>query len=428
VPFSSIALSQRRVREAQYYRIVDIRAHDRKNYDDNRPRIRRRNDLLVPMQQVVMDVKVIDCLVRRSDGTTAWPRMVAYMDTATQRIFRRFFLLNAGEAIRQEHVAQTFLDMVHDPAWGFPQQLYRDNGSEFFILDMIRSALDQLGSGDVSTIINARPYCAASKPIESKFAVLDRFVFSQIAGWAGGDRMRKKTAVLGKPPLPYQGSFADFVREANERIDVFETHPIRSGPFQGKSPRELLHYHLARGWRPLLVNTERLDAAFCTLVTRGVSRGTIKLAGVRYRHPKLVHGMRLTVAVPWRRGSLPLVQIPDQGWDRLLEDTAFLPTDPTGPLESAKRQREYEAVTRSLRQRAGEIDLEANRRERLAGIARDVCDLPCMIDADILPGEQGLASALTEEPQGALARDPPPSYHRQAETADLENYLASTRI
>lgn len=180
LPDAAITLSQRRIREARHFRIVDVREHDRKTYDDQLPRIRRSNEVLVPMQQIVMYVKVVDCAIRRDDSTIAWPRMIAFMDTATQRVFRRFFLLKPSEGIRQEHVAAVLLEMISDPWWGFPQQLYRDNGSEFFILDMIRMALEELQEQKARTIINARPYSAASKPIESKFASLDRFVFSQM--------------------------------------------------------------------------------------------------------------------------------------------------------------------------------------------------------------------------------------------------------
>lgn len=51
----------------------------------------------------------------------------------------------------------------------------------------------------VTTIINARPYSAASKPIESRFSVFDRFVFSQMPGWTGGNRMRNKVETVGNP-------------------------------------------------------------------------------------------------------------------------------------------------------------------------------------------------------------------------------------
>lgn len=424
LPASVITLSQRRIREAQHFRIVDVRAHDVKTYDDERPRISRQNDLLLPMQQIVMDVKVTDCVVKRSDGTIAWPRMVAFMDTATQRLFRRFFLLGPSEGIRQEHVARVFLEMVSDQAWGFPQQLYRDNGSEFLILDMVRTALDQLQTEGVPTIINARPYSAASKPIESKFAMLDRFVFSQMPGWAGCDRMHKKSARLGALPIPYPGSFDDFVSEADERITVFEDNPIGSGPFAGKSPRQLFADHVSKGWGSLLVCGERLDAAFCTRGSRRVSRGSIQIAGARYRHSDLINGQRLSVALPWRRNSRPLAFIPERGWVTLEEDLPFAPMESRGARESETRRREYNASTERLRVAAGNIDLEANRRDRLAALSDNAAPKP-IIDLDIFPGEEALASALA----ASTERDPghQMSSHRKrmAETEELEGYIAN---
>lgn len=426
LPPSVVAVSQRRVREAQHFRIVDVRAHDRKRYDDQRPRITRRNDLLVPMQQIVMDVKVIDCVVTRPDGTTAWPRMVAYMDTGTQRIFRRFFLLAPSEGIRQEHVAETFLAMVSDPAWGFPQQLYRDNGSEFFILDLIRSALDELQDQKVPTIINARPYSAASKPIESKFAVLDRFVFSQMQGWAGGDRMRKKTANLGMSTVPYKRSFEEFVREADERISIFEGTPIGSGAFAGKSPRQLFAEHVSNEWRPLLVNLKRLDAAFCTRETRRVSKGRVKIGGAEYRHPELITGQSLTVALPWRRGSLPLAYLPERGWVTLLQDIAFGPMDLGGARESNRRQREHDAATRRLKSQAGHIDLDTNHRDRLAAVSDRPAVRP-IFDGNVLPNEEALGCALARPAGEAASCELRMRIKRDAETKELERYFASRR-
>lgn len=425
IPDTAIELSQRRVREARYFRIVDIRAHDRKTYDDSRPRIRRSNNLLLPMQQIVMDVKVVDCAVSRADGTIAWPRMIAYMDTGTQRVFRRFFLLERSEGIRQEQVAAAFLEMVNDPAWGFPQQLYRDNGSEFAIFEMIRAALDQFQEQKSPTIINARPYSAASKPIESRFATLDRFVFSQMQGWTGGDRMRKKTAHLGKPPAPYPGSFADFIREADERICVFENTPIGSGPFAGKTSPQLLSEHIARGWRPLLIPNERLDAAFCTRETRRVSRGALKIAGAFYRHPSLVTGQTVTVALPWRRGALPLINLPDVGWSRLQPETPFAPTSVGGARESDRRRRDYDATVGRLKKAAGEIDLSANHRDRLAATSK-APPVHAISDTAALPGEELLGRALAFNACEALSESNIRG-RKQSKTEELERYLASLR-
>ncbi len=426
LPSSAIFLSQRRIREARHFRIVDVRAHDRKTYDDHLPRIRRRNDLFKPMQQIVMDVKVVDCALRRADGTIAWPRMVAYMDTATQRVFCRFFLLKPSEGIRQEHVASTFLEMVNDPAWGFPQQLYRDNGSEFFIFDMIRTALDQLQDQKSPTIINARPYSAASKPIESRFAVIDRFVFSQMLGWTGGDRMRNKTATLGKPPAPYPGSFADFVQEAQVRMSVLEETPIASGPFEGRSPALLLNEHIKQGWRPLILPRERIDAAFCTRQTRRVSRGCVKINGAAFRHPALVTGTTVTVALPWRRGSMPLVLLPEAGWAQLEPDIAFAPNDVEGARESNKRKREHDAAVRRLQLQAGSIDLQANLRDRQATMSRPVYPLP-IPDFDALADQKDLGLTLARSSERPAMKAAGHDERRRKETEDLEAFLASRR-
>jgi hypothetical protein len=375
------------------------------------------------MQQIVMDVKVIDCLVRRPDGSAAWPRMVAFMDTATQRLFRRFFLLRPGEGIRQEHVAMTFLEMAADPAWGFPQQLYRDNGSEFFVLDLIRTALEHLKPDNVRTIINARPYSAASKPIESKFAMLDRFVFSQMRGWAGGNRMLQKSEALGTSPEPYRGSFSEFVVEADERMRIFEDTPIQTGPFAGKSPQQLFTNHLLQGWQPVLVPIERLDAAFCTRETRRVSNGMVKIAGARHRHPELVNGQSVTLALPWRRGAQPLAHLPEQGWVPLERDLPFAPIDFRGAQESDRRKRQYDALTNRLKVQAGSIDLEANRQDRLAAMAVEIAPVP-IIDASVLPAQKELASALINEATFGAQRRVSAQQKRRAATEELERYIA----
>ncbi len=426
MPEAAITISQRRVREARYFRIVDVRAHDRKTYDDQLPRIRRSNEVLVAMQQIVMDVKVVDCAVTRADGSVAWPRMIAFMDTATQRVFRRFFLLEPSQSIRQEHVAVTFLEMASDPMWGFPQQLYRDNGSEFFILDMIRGALAELQDQNIRTIINARPYSAASKPIESKFASLDRFVFSQMAGWTGGDRMRNKTAHLGQPPAPYPGSFEEFAQEADDRMRVFENEPISTGPFAGKTPQKLLRENIDRGWRPLLVPVDRIDAAFCTRDTRRVSRGKLKIAGAIYRHPNLVNGRTLTVARPWRRGASPLVLFPETGWAPLELDTLFAPDDYAGVQASDRRRREHDAAVRQLKKSAGHIDLQKNHRDRLAAASQASLVEP-IFDKAALPNEASLGQAIRVQLDqgGACERNDSP--RDLSDTEELEHYLATRR-
>lgn len=378
-------VSQRRIVQSQHYRIVDIHDNDRKRFDDMSPRIRRDNSKFMPMEQIVMDVKPLDNIIRRPDGSTTWPKMIGFMDTGTHRLFRHFVLLEPGEGVRQEHVADAFIRMVMHPEWGLPQQLYRDNGTEFYILDMVRDALAMINEPGARTIVNAKPYSGASKPIESKFAVLDRFVFSQMDGWAGGNRMNKKTQTVGKPPAPYPGSFEQFVQEANERIEIFEHEEIGSGPFKGKSPQGCYAEHVANGWRPIALSPCALDAAFSKRETRRVDRGAVSIGGTFYRHPQLPNGETVEIAMPWRRGAEPLASIPGAGWAVLQPDMPFLPGQIDGAIERSRMKRADEARVRAMRKQAGGIDLAANRADRVVTLPTRAAPAPLM---DVMASEQ----------------------------------------
>ncbi|MFD1787742.1 Mu transposase C-terminal domain-containing protein [Sphingomonas floccifaciens] len=344
LPDAAIRISQRRVMQFQADRRLDVRENDRKRWDDTKPRIRRDATGLSPMEIVVMDVKPLDCIVRRADGTTSWPKLIAFMDWGTHRVFRHYALLAQGEGVRQEHVIDAFKAMVSHRDWGFPRQLYRDNGTEFAVFDKIRSALELINTPGARTIVNAKPYSGASKPIESKFATLDRFVFSQMRGWAGGDRMNKKTQTVGKPPAPYPGSFSDFVAEAEARIVQFESYPIKTGFFAGRSPADWYSAKLANGWRPVRVDTFALEAAFAKRTDRRVVKGAISLNGAAWRHPELArfNGQSVEIAMPYQRDAAPLINLPDLGWAALLEDMPFLPGQILGAIGSSREQRDVE--------------------------------------------------------------------------------------
>ncbi len=193
LPRTAFHLSRRRVEELRFHSIVDVMANDAKRFDDMKPRIRRDNARFEPMEQVVMDVKPLDCELLRPDGTVARPKFIAFLDTGTMRVTGRVILLPKGEGVRQEHVTDAFIAMAANPHWGFPQQLYRDNGTEYLHFDLIREALKMTAKDGVRVIINAKPYSGASKPIESRFATIDLYVTSQMAGYVGGNIMNNKT-------------------------------------------------------------------------------------------------------------------------------------------------------------------------------------------------------------------------------------------
>jgi hypothetical protein len=431
LPDSAFRLSRRRVTEAVHFRRVDIYQNDRKRFDDQKPRVRRDNSKLAPMQQMVCDVKPIDIILRRPDGSEVWPKMIGFMDAGTHRIFVYFVALPKGQGVRQEHVTEAFLEMVAHPEWGFPQQLYRDNGTEFYHFDKIRTGLELIQTPGQPTIINARPYSAASKQIESKFAVLDRYVFNQFPGWAGGNRMNKKTQTVGKPPKPFPGSFEQFVAEAKKRIVDFETIELLDGPFAGRSPAQIYADHVAAGWRPISVHADALDAAFCERETRRVDRGTVSIRGTRYRHPELasLNGRNVEIALSWRRGSLPLFKLPELGWAYLEPEMLHLPGDIAGAMESSRLQsREVQAI-RELRRLAAPKRAIDPLDERVAALPTRAAPAPII---DILMSSE--AESLAEARQaGARRMLQIPSIadrqraRRNAETEELEAYLARKR-
>lgn len=375
-------VSKRRIMTVSYHRIVDIRENDRKRYDDAKPRIRRDNSLFAPMEQIVMDVKPIDNIVLRLDGSEACPKMISFQDTGTHRIFCWFVLCPKGENVRQEHVIEAFLEMVSHPEWGFPKQLYRDNGTEFAIFDNIRSAITMLGGHASRSIINAKPYSGASKPIESKFSILDRAVFSQEGGYIGGNRMNKKIQTTGKPPAPYEGSFEDFVKEAHLRILDWHHHmPFHSGPFKGLTANDAFQRHVANGWRPVMVDKLALDASFYKDIKEKVVRqGFITVKGDRYSHPELAafNGRRIPVKLSWRRGALPLVDLPELGLIALLPEMLHLPGDIAGAIEAGRMQSKQDRAVTAMKRKVRKANPKRNLAARLATLPTNAAPAPLM--------------------------------------------------
>lgn len=430
LPRRALSVPGRLAEPFREYHLVDMRANDRKRFDDMKPRGRRDNSKWMPLQQVVMDVKPLDCVVRRADGSEGWPRLIGFMDAGTHRIFAHIVLLDRGEGVRQEHVTAAFVGMVAHPEWGFPQTLYRDNGSEYFHFDKISDALALINDKGVRTIVNAKPYSGASKPIESLFSDLDNFVFSQMAGWTGGNRMNKKTQTLGKPPAPYPGSFEQFEEEAQARIRDFMGQPVGSGPFKGRSPLQVYAERVLNGWSPARIDPSALDAAFCRRETRRVDRGAVSIAGIRYLHPELPNGRTIDIALPDRRAARPLALLPDFGWVALEPDLLHLPWDRSGAQDAGRMQRTNERRVTALKRTAGTIDLAANLNDRLAelpslpapGRAHTVStgeDQPNFASAYIEAGERQ-ADEMTEKERRKAALD--------HETRRLERLNARDKI
>jgi hypothetical protein len=357
LPAEDIRLSRRGVERFAHYRVVNQRKNDRKAFDDARPRIRRDWTGLAPMERVVADVKHLDVIVTRPDGSPAWPKIVAFMDAGTGRVFVHPVLLERGEGVRQEHVIEAFLAMVAQPNWGFPQGLYLDNGSEFGALAKIDGALQLLNAPGARTLIFARPYNASAKPIESLFARLDRYVFSLLPGYAGPNRMAKKTQTVGKPPKPYPGDWEAFCATVRDLIHAHNLRPV-GGAWAGASPETWFEGKVEAGWRPARVDGLALDAAFADTDSRRVDRGVLKIAGKRYSHPTLAALPSRTVvdlALPWRRDAPPLARIAG-AWVYLQREVLYPARWVEGARESSHRQKAQNQHVSGLARDAARVD------------------------------------------------------------------------
>lgn len=357
VPADAVRLSRRYVERFAAYRVVNQRRNDRKAFDDAKPRIRRDWTGLLPMERVVADVKHLDVIVQREDGSPAWPKIIAFMDAGTGRVFVHPVLLERGEGVRQEHVIEAFLAMVSAEGWGFPQGLYLDNGTEFAALAKIDGALQLVNSPGARTIIYARPYNASAKPIESLFARLDRHVFCLLPGYAGANRMAKKTQTVGKPPHPYPGDWCEFCRTLAGLIHAHNHRPVGGGR-GGRSPQDWLAQKSAEGWRPAQVDAVALDAAFADSDSRRVDRGVLKIGGKRYTHASLTALPSRTVvdlALPWRRGAQPLAKL-GGAWVYLEPETLYPARWIEGARESERRQRRQASHVAGLAKEAPDVD------------------------------------------------------------------------
>jgi hypothetical protein len=66
-------------------------------------------------------------LVRRENGTAATPKLLAFLDLATNRLFYQLVFFEARGGVRNIDVISAFVEMCKDPAFGVPQYLYCDN-------------------------------------------------------------------------------------------------------------------------------------------------------------------------------------------------------------------------------------------------------------------------------------------------------------
>ncbi len=360
--------------EVSRWRNVNLAETDAKGYADRRlPRIARRSDDLWPNEWIIADCTKFNFYVERPDGTLTTLWVVIFFDVATHRAHITLYLLPKGKGISQALVIKAFLRMV--TAWGLPVNLYVDNGSEFGWTEMVAdiTALSVLPYGEhAPRRVNAQPYNAAAKGlIEGFIAVFERLLAGH-THYVGGNRMAKKTANLGKAPVPVRGGLETVQEWTYTDLSLYHNNPQGpGGMLRGRSPNQALEDAHRAGWRPCAVNADDLQLAFSTRERRKLRQATFLFEGKRYTCPELdeCHDDYVNFLAPkcldWEWPGLPLLDGDGKpfGLARMIEPYAY------GDIEGAKAASQRKAANRRSLRDLGKtiphLDLAAER-QRLA--------------------------------------------------------------
>ena len=294
--FGVCTVNTRLVNGFRDYEILAIKRKDNARFQDHFvPHIIRDYSAYNPRDIVVGDVHPCDVMMLRADGSEVYPKAISWLDIATNEIHMTFVLMEKGEDVKREHVAMSFEAMVGD--WGLPKLLYLDNGSEYTWAEMIGGftqlskltegsfALHDLGdNADVHTrvmgsrdaVIRSLAYNAKGKPkIEGAFGNIEQVFFALLQGWTAGDRMRKKTHMKGKAPVPFAGSAVDFLGQASVVLEWYHKRP-QKGRLDNRSPNEALRDFIDDGWgKTVLANPDVLALAFAKEVVRTPRSGRV---------------------------------------------------------------------------------------------------------------------------------------------------------
>ena len=418
-------LSLRFVRRDSHHRAVAINDQDAKQWHDkHRPRIQRTREGCLPMGVVFGDVHHQDVLLPRADGSTFTAKLVAFLDWATNRVFVHPIFLAKGEGVRQEHVIEALIAMTQHAGWGVPQILYLDNGKEYACLDRMADALQlvsQMRALDDAPglvpaapqrfrpIVKAMPYNAAAKSIEPAFKVLERGFFSLLPGWIGGDRMAKKTANVGREPIPYPHGREAFLADLQTCMDAYHATP-QTGALEGRTPNEAFNAAVDAGWQRMDIARGALLAAFGKDEFRTLRQGGFRYGRRWYTHPALQElgaDRRLHLRIP-PFGDLPEIPVMDACGRELLCMAAanhrYDVLDPEGAREAGRRVARARAGVAKLRADTDPVDvLEAEARRaareppaatpRSAGVIR------------LSDGMEAVGRALEGAPAGRPAVD-----------------------
>ncbi|KQX34093.1 hypothetical protein ASD04_17790 [Devosia sp. Root436] len=261
------ALSIDRIDQERVFLKAGRHRLDRKASEDSRWRQPRTTENLVPMEVVVGDVHYMNDPITMPTGRVVWPRMISFVDVATQRIFSVVVISEMGGSVRVIDMIQAYKAMVTDPSWGIPRTLYLDNGKENgfapFMQDAARLAWEEPDGSSMRTLIFAQAYNAQAKAhVEARFAYVENHFYKHMEGWAGDNRHDPKVPALGKRHEPWskgvEAFFEDFY--GYERVD--NTFKRDSGGIAGRSPEQRFQEFVDAGWAAVVAGEQGFNMAF----------------------------------------------------------------------------------------------------------------------------------------------------------------------
>jgi hypothetical protein len=359
-------LPEHLIQNQRDYRKVERFERDRKAHHDALPRITRTIDGMQPMDIVMADVHPVDILYTRDDGSIATPRLIGWHCVATGRFFGTVFFCDAGKDITNAHVIESLLSLIRE--WGVPKTLYLDNGSEYNWADAIEPGLRLLSEQishqghDGFGVTRSKPYAPQTKTIEGIFGVLENTYLRHLPGWIAGDRMRKKTANVGKAPVPFPGNKESLEQVLKSSIALYNTMPQR-GQLRNKSPNETYQAAINAGWTMTAANLDAFQMAFSEETIRTVHQGCIQWNGDKWTCPELQSylGDKVMVLVPkyqhWQR--LPIKSQDGRALIGFAErEVSFGYLDPEGAKESARRAACYEQSIKDLKRTTAPVDVQ----------------------------------------------------------------------
>ncbi len=371
--------------EAVNFRVAGRSLRDGKAiYDHNLTPVQRTAEHYRPGELVCGDITPLDIPVVRDDGSTAYARLIAWHDVATNWLWVDAVLLEKGEGIRREHVAASYARMCEQAPFGAPRRLYLDNGSEYQWDEMLVACKrladftgQQFAADEAASTVRERqvvrsiPFRPRAKRIEGLFGNLTDWL-GWWFGYVGGNRITKKVATLGKGVQPAR--FDEVVDWLHRTLaDYHATPQPRAQHMGGLSPQQKLEEALQADWKPWRIDRVTLALAFADYETRRVVRGTVSVGGVSYAGDCLMamEG-RVTVAVPRVLGEAGAYILDGGrivGW--VEPERVYDLTDTDGAKEAGRRRQALKLLlAERVKEAGGPLDEAqlAGTRAKLLGL------------------------------------------------------------